>query len=112
MGFDLLSHNGISGARPWHFREPALSAAEGAGSDAACATFFDRSVMLTFLTPALAKDARMRHPLSERGLGDQRQRVRPPADRFRDHSRFCSTLPTAFGKIALDSVRVVQIPVC
>jgi len=50
MGFDPLSQNGTSGA-------PSLVFSR-AGSDAACATFVDRSVMLTFSLPPFAKNAR------------------------------------------------------
>src|ERR1039458_599007 len=36
----------------------------------------------------------------------------PGFRRFRNHSSFYSTLSTAFGKIILDGVDVVQMPVC
>jgi len=55
MGFDFLPQNGISGAPSLHFQKPTLSEVEGAESDAACATFLDRCVMLTFSLPPSPK---------------------------------------------------------
>src|SRR5882672_944715 len=67
--------------RPWHFQEPALSEVEGAGSDAGCATFLDRSVMLTCSLPPSPRTRGRGTPCPGR-IGKM---SRPPAP---NHSHF------------------------